>query len=226
MRRIAALLVLATLVACGGSDATSPSEPAQGTAFTGTYALQTREREDLASTPSRPSTRRLPHDPQLQPRSIGTAGSWTSTTSTVFTTDGQVTRSAEWWPVGLVHLRRVDEGRLDHQPGSEHGPHRHRFRRPQHADVSREQRHLRLQAVASAPLERGERRRPCALLRLEPQTVDEQTARAARVAARAEDGVEPRSRARRARARPAPPSSANARPCWCRERGARRRRRR
>ena len=40
MRRIAATLVLAIAVACGGSDATSPPNQAQGTAFTGTYTLR------------------------------------------------------------------------------------------------------------------------------------------------------------------------------------------
>ena len=42
MRRILALVVLATLAACGGrSDATSPSSQTQNKSFTGTYALQT-----------------------------------------------------------------------------------------------------------------------------------------------------------------------------------------
>ena len=88
MRRIAALLVLAIAVACGGSDVTSP--PSQkGVAFSGTYALQTVNGKAL------PVTFTFNSGDSLRIRSysiaINGSGSWTSTTSQVFSTNGQVT---------------------------------------------------------------------------------------------------------------------------------------
>src|SRR6478609_972443 len=89
MRRIAAILVLAIAVACGGSDATSPPNQAQGTAFTGTYTLQTVNGKTL------PVTWNFNSGDSLRIRSysisINGSGSWTSTTNEVFSTNGQVT---------------------------------------------------------------------------------------------------------------------------------------
>jgi hypothetical protein len=88
MRRIAALLVLAIAVACGGSDATAP--PGQkGVAFSGTYTLQTVNGKTL------PVTFTFNSGDSLRIRSysiaINGSGGWTSTTSQVFSTNGQVT---------------------------------------------------------------------------------------------------------------------------------------
>jgi hypothetical protein len=89
MRRIAAILVLAIAVACGGSDATSPSNQAKGPAFTGTYTLQTVNGKTLPVTWSFNSGDSL----RLRSYSISIngSGSWTSATSEVFSTNGQVT---------------------------------------------------------------------------------------------------------------------------------------
>jgi len=88
MRRIPALLVLATLLACGGSDATSPPNQTKGAAFSGTYVLQSVNGKSL------PYTSYFAGD-SLVIRSysiaIGGSGSWTSTTSELFTTNGVVT---------------------------------------------------------------------------------------------------------------------------------------
>jgi len=89
MRRIVALLVLVTAVACGGSDATSPPGQTQGQAFKGTYALQTVNGKTL------PVTWNFNSGDSLKIRSysisISGSGSWTSTTSEVFSSGGQVT---------------------------------------------------------------------------------------------------------------------------------------
>jgi hypothetical protein len=89
MRRIAAILLLAIAVACGGSDATSPPNQTQGTAFTGTYTLQTVNGKTL------PVTWTFNSGDSLRIRSysisINGSGSWTSTTNEVFSTNGQVT---------------------------------------------------------------------------------------------------------------------------------------
>jgi hypothetical protein len=89
MRRIAALLMLVTAVSCGGSDATAPPSQTQGPAFTGTYALQTVNGKAL------PVTWNFNSGDSLRVRSysisINGSGSWTSATSQVFSTAGQVT---------------------------------------------------------------------------------------------------------------------------------------
>ena len=89
MRRILALLMLATAVACGGSEAVSPPRQPQGTAFSGTYVLQTVNGKAL------PFTWNFNSGDSLTIRSysisIGGSGSWTSATSERFTTGGQVT---------------------------------------------------------------------------------------------------------------------------------------
>jgi hypothetical protein len=89
MRRTAALLVFAAAIACGGSDATAPSHKTQGPAFSGTYVLQSVNGKAL------PFTRHFASGDSLTIRSysisIGGTGSWTSTTSEVFTTNGQLT---------------------------------------------------------------------------------------------------------------------------------------
>lgn len=89
MRRIATLLVLAIAVACGGSDATSPPNQTRGVAFSGTYTLQTVNGKTL------PVTFTFNSGDSLRIRSysiaINGSGSWTSTTSQVFSTNGQVT---------------------------------------------------------------------------------------------------------------------------------------
>ena len=89
MRRIIALLGLATLTACGGSDGTSPSQTqTQSKTFTGTYVLQSVNGKSL------PYTWTYSNGDYLTIRSyslsIGSAGSWTSTTSTVSSTGGQL----------------------------------------------------------------------------------------------------------------------------------------
>jgi hypothetical protein len=89
MRRIAALLVLATLAACGGSDSTSPSQnQTQSKTFTGTYVLQTVNGQAL------PYTFAFGNGDYNTIRAynltIGSAGSWISSTSTVSSTGGQV----------------------------------------------------------------------------------------------------------------------------------------
>ena len=87
MRRILSLLILATLVACGGSDGTSPTQT-QGKSFTGTYVLQTVNGKPL------PVTYTFANGNYLTIRSyrlsIAAGGNWTSTTSTISSTDGQV----------------------------------------------------------------------------------------------------------------------------------------
>jgi hypothetical protein len=89
MHRTAALLAFAAAVACGGSDATAPTNRTQGAAFTGTYVLQSVNGKAL------PFTRHFASGDSLTIRSysiaIGGSGSWTSTTSEVFTTNGQLT---------------------------------------------------------------------------------------------------------------------------------------
>ena len=89
MRRIAALLMLVTAVACGGSDVTPPPSQTQGPAFTGTYTLQTVNGKAL------PVTWNFNSGDSLRIRSysiaINGSGSWTSTTNQVFSTSGQVT---------------------------------------------------------------------------------------------------------------------------------------
>ena len=90
MRRIFALLVLATLAACGGgSDATSPSNQTKGTAFSGNYVLQSVNGKAL------PATWHFASGDSLRIRSysisINGSGGWTSTLSQVFTTAGVVT---------------------------------------------------------------------------------------------------------------------------------------
>ena len=89
MRRILALVVLATVVACGGSDATSPAKQTQGTAFSGTYVLQSVNGKPL------PVTWNFNSGDSLRIRSysisINGTGSWTSALNQVFTTGGVVT---------------------------------------------------------------------------------------------------------------------------------------
>jgi hypothetical protein len=88
MRRIVALLGLATLAACGGSDSPSPSQT-QARSFTGTYVLQTVNGKPLPYTWTYGSGDYLTiREYRL---SINGTGSWTSTTSTVSTTAGQLT---------------------------------------------------------------------------------------------------------------------------------------
>jgi hypothetical protein len=88
MRRIAALLLLATIAACGGSDSTSPSQNQQGPSFTGTYALQTVNAQPLPYTFSASSGNYLTI--RAYNLTIGAAGSWTSSTSTISSIGGQV----------------------------------------------------------------------------------------------------------------------------------------
>jgi len=89
MRRFLALLVLATAVACGGSEAVTPPSQSQGPAFAGSYALQTVNGKPL------PVTWNFNSGDSLTIRSysiaINGSGSWTSATSERFTTGGQVT---------------------------------------------------------------------------------------------------------------------------------------
>lgn len=90
MRRIIALLVLATLAACGGgSDTTSPSNQTQGTAFSGNYVLQSVNGKSL------PATWHFASGDSLMIRSysisINGSGGWTSTLNQLFTTAGVVT---------------------------------------------------------------------------------------------------------------------------------------
>lgn len=90
MRRVVSLLAFAALVACGGSDGTSPSQAqTQAKSFTGTYVLQTVNGKPL------PVTWTYATGDYLTVRSyrlsIGAAGIWTSTTSTVSSTGGQIT---------------------------------------------------------------------------------------------------------------------------------------
>jgi hypothetical protein len=89
MRRIAALLALATALACGGSDATTPANQTKAPAFSGTYTLQTVNGKAL------PVTWHYVGGDSLTIRSysiaINGSGGWTSTTSEVFTTNGQLT---------------------------------------------------------------------------------------------------------------------------------------
>ena len=89
MRRVVSLLSLAALAACGGSDGTSPSQTqTQAKSFTGTYVLQTVNGKAL------PYTWTYSTGDYLTVRSyrlsIGAAGSWTSTTSTVSSTGAQL----------------------------------------------------------------------------------------------------------------------------------------
>jgi hypothetical protein len=88
MRRIAALLLLATLASCGGSDSTSPSQNQQTKSFTGTYVLQTVNAKPL------PYTFAFSNGDYLTIRAnnltIASGGSWTSSTSTISSTSGQV----------------------------------------------------------------------------------------------------------------------------------------
>ena len=87
MRRILSLLVLSTLVACGGSDGTSPTQT-QGKSFTGTYALQSVNGQLL------PVTFTFSTGDYLTIRSyrlsIAAGGNWSSTTSTISSTGGVV----------------------------------------------------------------------------------------------------------------------------------------
>jgi hypothetical protein len=90
MRRILPLLVLATLAACGGgSDVTAPPSQTQGKTFKGAYVLQSINGKAL------PYTWISGNGDSVRVRSysiaIDGAGSWTSTTSTVSSTGGQVT---------------------------------------------------------------------------------------------------------------------------------------
>jgi hypothetical protein len=90
MRRITALLVLATTLACGGgSDATSPGNTSKGVAFSGSYVLQSVNGKPL------PVTWTFNSGDSLRIRSysisINGSGSWTSTVSQVFSTSGVVT---------------------------------------------------------------------------------------------------------------------------------------
>jgi len=89
MHRILAILMLATAVACGGSEAVAPPSQSQGPAFSGTYVLQTVNGKPL------PVTWNFNSGDSLTIRSysiaISGSGSWTSTTSQRFTTGGQVT---------------------------------------------------------------------------------------------------------------------------------------
>jgi hypothetical protein len=88
MRRILSLIVLATLAACGGSDSTAPSNSTQGKTFTGTYVLQSVNGKTLPYTSYFAGDSLTIRSYSL---SIGSGGNWTSTTSEVFTTNGQVT---------------------------------------------------------------------------------------------------------------------------------------
>jgi hypothetical protein len=89
MRRIAALLMLATAVACGGSDATAPPNQTQVATFTGTYVLQTVNGKPL------PVTWNFNSGDYLTIRSysiaINGSGGWSSSTNEIFTTGGVVT---------------------------------------------------------------------------------------------------------------------------------------
>ena len=88
MRRIAALLTLATLIACGGSDSTAPPGQTQGRTFSGTYVLQS-----INGTPLPYTFGNLTGDyttVRSYSLTIGSAGSWTATTSTVSSINGQV----------------------------------------------------------------------------------------------------------------------------------------
>ena len=89
MHRIVASVVLVAVVACGGSDTTSPANRTQGTAFSGTYVLQSVNGKPL------PVTWNFNSGDSLRIRSysisINGSGSWTSTVSQVFTTGGVVT---------------------------------------------------------------------------------------------------------------------------------------
>jgi hypothetical protein len=90
MRRITALLGLVILAACGGTDGTSPTQSqTQNKSVTGTYVLQTVNGKPL------PYTWTLGGGDYVTLRSYGltiaSGGSWTSTTSLIFTTGGQVT---------------------------------------------------------------------------------------------------------------------------------------
>jgi len=90
MRRILAVLALATLAACGGgSDATSPSNQTQGNSFTGTYVLQTVNGKAL------PVTFNFASGDSLRIRgysiTINGSGGWSSMTNEVFSVGGAVT---------------------------------------------------------------------------------------------------------------------------------------
>ena len=88
MRRIAALLTLATLIACGGSDSTAPPGQTQGRTFSGTNVLQS-----INGTPLPYTFGNLTGDyttVRSYSLTIGSAGSWTATTSTVSSTLGQL----------------------------------------------------------------------------------------------------------------------------------------
>jgi hypothetical protein len=88
MRRIAALLALATLIACGGSDSTAPPGQTQGRTFSGTYVLQSINGMPLPYTFGNVTgDYRTVRSYSL---TIGSAGSWTATTSTISSTNGQV----------------------------------------------------------------------------------------------------------------------------------------
>jgi len=89
MRRIATLLALAIAVACGGSDATAPTNQTKGASFTGTYVLQTVNGKAL------PVTFNFNSGDYLTIRgyslAINGSGGWTSSTNEIFTTAGVVT---------------------------------------------------------------------------------------------------------------------------------------
>ena len=88
MRRIAALLALATLIACGGSDSTAPPGQTQGRTFSGTYVLQSINGMPLPYTFGNVTgDYRTVRSYSL---TIGSAGSWTATTSTISSTNGQL----------------------------------------------------------------------------------------------------------------------------------------
>ncbi len=88
MRRIAALLTLATLIACGGSGSTAPPSQTQGRTFSGTYVLQSINGASLPYTFGNPTG---DHSTvRSYSLTIGSAGSWTAATSTVSSTLGQV----------------------------------------------------------------------------------------------------------------------------------------
>jgi len=88
MRRIPALLVLAAALACGGSDAVSPSSNTTGAAFSGTYVLQSVNGKALPYISHFAGDSVVIRSYSL---SIGGSGSWTSTISQLFTTNGVVT---------------------------------------------------------------------------------------------------------------------------------------
>lgn len=88
MRRIAALLALATLIACGGSDSTAPPGQTQGRTFSGTYVLQSINGMPLPYTFGNLTGDYLTI--RSYSVSIGGGGSWTATASTVSSTGGQV----------------------------------------------------------------------------------------------------------------------------------------